>query len=103
MNNKLTDSHGRVITSLRISITQKCNLNCIYCHHEGESRKSGIEKMLESRAVYTKERLMHRRKKYFIDGVDVTGKTYKQFEILRQMQPAAHNFRWKIETMPYEE
>ncbi|MCZ7381263.1 MAG: GTP 3',8-cyclase MoaA, partial [Candidatus Methanoperedens sp.] len=32
MNNELTDPHGRVITSLRISITQKCNLNCIYCH-----------------------------------------------------------------------
>ncbi len=32
---------------------------------------NGIEKMLESRATYTKERQMHRRKKYFIDGVEV--------------------------------
>jgi len=30
------DPYGRVITSLRVSITQKCNLNCIYCHEEGE-------------------------------------------------------------------
>lgn len=30
-----------------------------------------IEKMLESRATYIKERQMHRRKKYFIDGVEV--------------------------------
>ena len=32
----LIDSYNRRITSLRISVTQRCNLNCIYCHHEGE-------------------------------------------------------------------
>ena len=37
MNNILMDPYGRVITSLRISITKKCNLNCIYCHQEGEN------------------------------------------------------------------
>ena len=31
------DPYGRVITSLRVSITKKCNLNCIYCHQEGEN------------------------------------------------------------------
>lgn len=29
------DSYGRLLTSMRISITQRCNLDCIYCHHEG--------------------------------------------------------------------
>lgn len=48
MNNELTDPYGRVITSLRISITQKCNLNCIYCHHEGENGKSGREISLDT-------------------------------------------------------
>ncbi len=33
---QLVDSYGRVIRSLRFSITSKCNLNCIYCHAEGE-------------------------------------------------------------------
>lgn len=33
---KLIDPYNRVITGLRISLTQKCNLNCKYCHHEGE-------------------------------------------------------------------
>ena len=33
----LIDPYNRTITSLRISITQRCNLNCIYCHGEGES------------------------------------------------------------------
>jgi len=34
----LTDSFGRTIKSLRISITNRCNLDCIYCHHEGDER-----------------------------------------------------------------
>lgn len=48
MNNELTDTYGRVITSLRISITQKCNLNCIYCHQEGENGNSRREISLDT-------------------------------------------------------
>ncbi|VVB88264.1 7,8-dihydro-6-hydroxymethylpterin dimethyltransferase [uncultured archaeon] len=43
MKNTLTDNYGRVIKSLRISITKKCNLNCIYCHQEGESLSQSHE------------------------------------------------------------
>jgi cyclic pyranopterin phosphate synthase len=32
----LYDRFGRELNSLRISITQKCNLQCFYCHREGE-------------------------------------------------------------------
>ena len=32
----LTDTHGRTVSNIRISLTQACNLNCIYCHSEGE-------------------------------------------------------------------
>jgi cyclic pyranopterin phosphate synthase len=32
----LTDSFGRKVTNLRVSVTQRCNLNCVYCHAEGE-------------------------------------------------------------------
>jgi len=36
----LIDRFGRSITNLRISITERCNLKCIYCHKEGyESKK----------------------------------------------------------------
>lgn len=31
----LIDSYGRIIDELRISITKRCNLRCIYCHNEG--------------------------------------------------------------------
>src|SRR3569623_998196 len=28
---RLTDSHGRVIHDLRVSVTDRCNYKCIYC------------------------------------------------------------------------
>ncbi len=28
---RLTDTHGRVITDLRVSITDRCNYKCVYC------------------------------------------------------------------------
>ncbi len=32
----LTDNCGRPLLNLRISITQRCNYHCAYCHREGE-------------------------------------------------------------------
>jgi cyclic pyranopterin phosphate synthase len=32
----LKDRFGRTVTNLRISLTPRCNLDCIYCHAEGE-------------------------------------------------------------------
>ena len=31
----MKDRYGRSLTSLRISVTNRCNLNCFYCHREG--------------------------------------------------------------------
>ena len=31
----LKDPYGRKVTGLRISVTDRCNLSCIYCHNEG--------------------------------------------------------------------
>jgi len=39
----LTDPYGRPIESIRISLTQRCNLDCFYCHREGEETKDGEE------------------------------------------------------------
>ncbi len=33
----IKDKFGREVDILRISVTQECNLNCIYCHREGEN------------------------------------------------------------------
>jgi cyclic pyranopterin phosphate synthase len=32
----LRDSFNRPVSNLRVSLTPKCNLSCIYCHREGE-------------------------------------------------------------------
>ncbi|MGQ4833453.1 MAG: GTP 3',8-cyclase MoaA [Candidatus Asgardarchaeia archaeon] len=48
------DRYGRAVTNLRIAVTHDCNLNCIYCHKEGEDytsqcsraySKNGIKQM----------------------------------------------------------
>ncbi|MFU8867119.1 GTP 3',8-cyclase MoaA [Natronococcus sp.] len=31
----LTDEFGREVTGVRISLTDRCNFDCIYCHNEG--------------------------------------------------------------------
>jgi len=39
----IKDPYGRTLTSMRISITQRCNLRCFYCHQEGEGSVGRIE------------------------------------------------------------
>jgi len=31
----LSDSFGRAVTDIRISVTKRCNFGCVYCHDEG--------------------------------------------------------------------
>ncbi len=37
----IKDNFGRPVLNLRISITQRCNLHCPYCHREGQEKKIG--------------------------------------------------------------
>lgn len=37
----LIDPFGRRVTSLRVSVTQRCNLACFFCHREGEHEPTG--------------------------------------------------------------
>jgi cyclic pyranopterin phosphate synthase len=34
------DSYDREVNSLRLSVTQQCNLNCFYCHKEGQRQSA---------------------------------------------------------------
>lgn len=43
----MIDPYGRPITSLRITLTQRCNLNCFYCHREGEKGSERNEMTVE--------------------------------------------------------
>lgn len=44
---RLEDNFGRPLLNLRISVTQRCNYHCTYCHREGEVERANIseEKM----------------------------------------------------------
>ncbi|WP_156064696.1 GTP 3',8-cyclase MoaA [Methanobrevibacter sp. YE315] len=35
MENVVKDKYERPILSLRITLTNRCNVNCLYCHHDG--------------------------------------------------------------------
>ena len=41
MAGQMVDSYGRKVTGIRIALTPRCNLRCIYCHHEGELLPGG--------------------------------------------------------------
>lgn len=34
----ISDNFGRPVLNFRVSITQRCNLHCAYCHREGEEK-----------------------------------------------------------------
>lgn len=36
----IQDNFGRSVLNLRVSVTQRCNLRCPYCHHEGQERRT---------------------------------------------------------------
>ncbi|MDH5791585.1 MAG: GTP 3',8-cyclase MoaA [Candidatus Bathyarchaeota archaeon] len=47
----MIDSHGRSVNSLRISVTQRCNFDCFFCHQEGESNPGGEMSPREIEAI----------------------------------------------------
>lgn len=47
----LFDNWGRPTLNLRISLTQKCNLNCVYCHREGQTLSSTSTEMTTEEVV----------------------------------------------------
>jgi len=65
---QLTDTYGRTIKSLRISITNRCNLKCIYCHREGETRHTNNEMSIDTIANIVKA-----SKKFGVNKVKFSG------------------------------
>jgi len=41
----IVDRYGRPVTGLRISVTDSCNLRCIFCHREGAGAVGGRDQM----------------------------------------------------------
>jgi len=63
----LTDPFGRTVRSLRISITNRCNLNCIYCHHEGDAGST------EEMSIGTISSIVHAAADYGVNKVKFSG------------------------------
>lgn len=61
------DNFGRPIKNLRISITRRCNLNCIYCHREGNINAS--DEMTADEIV----RVVRVCSKFGISKIKITG------------------------------
>ena len=86
MRDGLTDAYGRKISSLRISLTNRCNLRCIYCHNEGEQGGSNSEITVDEVAQITRICA-----KYGVDKIKFSGGeplVRQDFEdILRALPP----------------
>lgn len=63
----LTDTFGRPVNYLRISLTQRCNYTCFFCHAEGESSKGPEMTPAEI------ERLVRMATAYGVTRVKLTG------------------------------
>jgi cyclic pyranopterin phosphate synthase len=66
----LADSFGRQIDYLRISITDRCNLKCIYCSPEKGLRHFDLADILTSAEIV---RIVHIAGKYGVRKVRLTG------------------------------
>ena len=56
----MIDQHGRNITYLRISVTDKCNLRCRYCMpEEGVCKKNHADMLTEDELYDDRESFSH--------------------------------------------
>ena len=65
----ITDPYGRPVKSIRISVTQRCNLSCFYCHMEGERLQTNPTEM----APQEIERIVEVAASFGVDNVKLTG------------------------------
>ncbi|MGC9166214.1 MAG: GTP 3',8-cyclase MoaA [Thermoplasmata archaeon] len=63
----LKDKYGREINYIRFSVTNKCNLNCFYCH------KEGIEKTEYEMDIKTIESIFKNLSSFGIKSIKITG------------------------------
>jgi len=59
---KLIDPYGRKITYIRISVTKKCNLRCLYCYPAGTEVSDGPD-------VLSTEEIINIAKKAVVSGI----------------------------------
>jgi cyclic pyranopterin phosphate synthase len=81
----MRDRYGREVTDLRISLTQRCNLRCVFCHMEGQPAAS--QELTPDQI----ERAVRAAREVGIDRVKLTGgePTLRSdiVEIVRRIRP----------------
>ncbi len=70
---ELKDSFGRKIDYIRLSVTDRCNLRCIYCAPGGASRCLSTSKPGNSISLEKVTRFLRVAKKYGLKKVRITG------------------------------
>jgi cyclic pyranopterin phosphate synthase len=81
----MQDRYGRQVTDLRISLTQRCNLRCVFCHMEGQPATP------EELTAAEIEQVVRAAREVGIDRVKLTGgePTLRAdiVEIVRRIRP----------------
>ncbi|MGQ0535919.1 MAG: GTP 3',8-cyclase MoaA [Methanobacteriota archaeon] len=70
----LVDPFGRPITDLRISVTDRCNFGCVYCHNEGQGPVKGPSGPQGSEMTVDEvARIVHVGREFGVRAVKLTG------------------------------
>ncbi len=70
----LTDEHGRPITDIRVSVTDRCNFDCTYCHNEGLGDTRGPQDPMDNELTTDEVvRIVSTVAEYDISAVKFTG------------------------------
>ncbi|WP_276257462.1 GTP 3',8-cyclase MoaA [Haloglomus litoreum] len=70
----LVDGHGRELTGVRVSLTDRCNFDCVYCHNEGLGDTRGpMEPADDEMSTDDVVRFLEVAAEFDVDSVKFTG------------------------------
>jgi len=70
----LEDDYGREVTGIRVSLTDRCNFDCVYCHNEGLGDTRGpMDAQDEEMTTDEVVRLLEVIREFGVDRVKFTG------------------------------
>ncbi len=70
----LEDDHGREVTGIRISLTDRCNFDCVYCHNEGLGDTRGpMDPQDDEMSADEVVRILEVVSEFGVDAVKFTG------------------------------
>ncbi|WP_247009230.1 GTP 3',8-cyclase MoaA [Halorientalis litorea] len=70
----LVDQFGREVTGVRVSLTDRCNFDCVYCHNEGLGDTRGpMEPQDNEMATDDVVRFLEVAREFDVDAVKFTG------------------------------